>query len=102
MTMSNKLNKNEVLSVSPIKEYTEEQKAILGDRLLPVFKGYTIDIRCGQIRKVDWGELPVFIDMNSEEGRKIIDEYAPTLDMDNPKDERIMDSLFAYYLSKNF
>ena len=43
---------------------------------LPTFKGYTIDARLRQFRKVIQGENPKieFIDFKSEEGRELIEE----------------------------
>jgi len=43
---------------------------------LPTFRGYTVDKRLRQFRKVSKGEKPQieFIDFDSEEGRELIDE----------------------------
>jgi hypothetical protein len=43
---------------------------------LPTFKGWTIDARLKQFRKVSRGESPEieFIDFNSEEGQALLDE----------------------------
>ncbi len=43
---------------------------------LPTFKGYTVDARLRQFRKVSHGESPQieFIDFNSEEGQGLLEE----------------------------
>jgi hypothetical protein len=43
-------------------------------RRLPTFKGYTIDVRLKEFRKVEWDRLPEFIAFESELGRKILAE----------------------------
>lgn len=43
-------------------------------RRLPTFKGYTIDVRLKELRKVEWDKLPEFIAFESEVGRKILAE----------------------------
>ena len=50
-------------------------------RQLPVFKGYTVDTRLKQFRRVDpeWGME--FIDFDSEEGEKILIEYIESIDV---------------------
>ncbi len=46
---------------------------------LPEYKGYTIDERLRQIRKVDSKKRSIeFIDFDSEEGQEILDEYYDT------------------------
>ncbi len=46
---------------------------------LPQYKGYTIDERLRQIRKVDPKKPSIeFIDFDSEEGQEILDEYYDT------------------------
>ena len=47
-----------------------------GPNKLPEFKGYTIDFRLGQFRKVDIKNQTIeFIDFNSKEGEKLLIEY---------------------------
>jgi len=43
---------------------------------LPEFKGYTVDERLKQFRKVDREKPSIeFVEFNSEKGKKILDEY---------------------------
>ena len=43
---------------------------------LPEFKGYTVDERLKQFRKVDREKPSIdFVDFNSEKGKKLLDEY---------------------------
>src|SRR5712692_198078 len=41
---------------------------------LPTFKGYTIDFRLRQFRKAEYGKALEFIDFDSEEGQRLLDE----------------------------
>ena len=43
---------------------------------LPEFKGYTVDKRLKQFRKVDRNKPNIdFVDFNSEEGQELLTEY---------------------------
>lgn len=43
---------------------------------LPTFKGYTIDERLRQFRKVDRNKPSMdFVDFDSEEGQELLEEY---------------------------
>ena len=43
---------------------------------LPEFKGYTVDERLKQFRKVDREKPSIdFVDFNSEKGKKLLAEY---------------------------
>jgi hypothetical protein len=43
---------------------------------LPEFKGYTVDERLKQFRKVDHEKPSIeFVEFNSEKGKKLLDEY---------------------------
>lgn len=43
---------------------------------LPKFKGYTIDERLKQFRKVDKGKPSIdFVDFESEEGKELLAQY---------------------------
>jgi hypothetical protein len=43
---------------------------------LPEFKGYTVDERLKQFRKVDMKKPSIeFVEFNSEKGKKLLDEY---------------------------
>ncbi len=44
-------------------------------RLLPTYKGYTVDFRLRQFRKADYGKPLVFIDFESPRGQRLLSEY---------------------------
>lgn len=52
-------------------------------RILPVFKGYTVDARLGQFRKVFKSGGIEFLEFDSEKGDKILTQYIKTLDADS-------------------
>jgi hypothetical protein len=43
-------------------------------RRLPTFKGYPIDVRLKEFRKIEWDRLPEFIAFDSQAGREILSE----------------------------
>ena len=43
-----------------------------GIRRLKTFKGYTVDLRLQQFRKVPYDKLPQFIEFTSPKGRKLL------------------------------
>lgn len=51
-------------------------------RQLPVFKGFTVDTRLRQFRRVRVQQIE-FIDFDSEEGEKLLLEYIESLDKDS-------------------
>jgi hypothetical protein len=44
-------------------------------RVLPTFKGYTIDERLQEFRKVEFGKALVFIPFSSIKGQELLKEY---------------------------
>jgi len=52
-------------------------------RILPVFKGYTVDVRLKQFRKIFKSGGIEFLDFDTEKGDKILTEYIKTLDADS-------------------
>jgi len=48
---------------------------------LPEFKGYTVDERLKQFRKVDKGKPSIdFVDFESEEGQELLAQYEESKD----------------------
>ena len=43
-------------------------------RQLPTFKGYVVDERLRQFRKVEYGKKPEFVDFASKRGKKLAEE----------------------------
>jgi len=43
-----------------------------GVRKLKTFKGYTVDLRLQQFRKMTFGKLPEFIEFTSTKGQKLL------------------------------
>lgn len=44
-------------------------------RKLPVFKGYTVDKRLQEFRKMEYGQRPEFIPFHSPQGQALLNEY---------------------------
>lgn len=47
-------------------------------RILPVFKGYTVDLRLQEFRKIELDELPEFIPLTSDKGAQLFWEFRQT------------------------
>ena len=49
-----------------------EPEEINGVKKLKEFKGYTVDLRLQQFRKIEYGKTPKFIDFASPKGRELL------------------------------
>ena len=47
-------------------------------RILPVFKGYTVDLRLQEFRKIEMDKLPEFISLLSDKGARLFNEFRQT------------------------
>jgi len=47
-------------------------------RVLPVFKGYTVDFRLQEFRKIKPDKLPEFVPLLSDKGSKLFYEFRET------------------------
>lgn len=47
-------------------------------RILPVFKGYTVDLRLQEFRKIEMDKLPEFIPLLSDKGAKLFYKFRQT------------------------
>lgn len=47
-------------------------------RILPVFKGYTVDMRLQEFRKVPLNDLPEFVSFLSDKGARLFYEFRQT------------------------
>jgi hypothetical protein len=47
-------------------------------RRLPVFKGYTVDLRLQEFRKIEPNKLPEFAPLLSDKGAKLFYEFRQT------------------------
>lgn len=47
-------------------------------RVLPVFNGYTVDMRLQEFRKIELDKLPEFIPFLSEKGARLFYEFRQT------------------------
>lgn len=65
-------------------------------KALPIFKGYTVDVRLRQFRKASPQEGMEFIDFASPQGDDLLEEYVGTLD----KDSAEFQELTAYFLTR--
>ncbi len=51
-------------------------------RKLPTFRGYTLDDRLGEFRKMKLGEVPEFVPFSSEKGQRLLAAYLDKLEQD--------------------
>jgi len=51
---------------NPADGYPRKEKYMI--RILPVFKGYTVDLRLQEFRKIEPNKLPEFVPLLSEKG----------------------------------
>jgi hypothetical protein len=58
-------------------------------RQLPVFKGYTVDARLKQFRRVEYGKRLQFIEFDSPQGEKLLVKYIRTLDFNTQEGREI-------------
>ena len=54
-------------------------------RILPAFKGYTVDARLGQFRRVFKSGKIEFLEFDSEKGDRLLTLYIKTLEVDSPE-----------------
>ncbi len=47
-------------------------------RILPTFKGYTVDMRLQEFRKIKMNQLPEFIPFTSDKGARLLYEFRQT------------------------
>lgn len=47
-------------------------------RRLPIFKGYTVDFRLQEFRKVEYGKSIQFLPFKSKKGEKLMEEFLKT------------------------
>ncbi|MDD2224752.1 MAG: hypothetical protein PHP97_01140 [Candidatus Shapirobacteria bacterium] len=47
-------------------------------RKLPIFKGYTVDLRLQEFRKIEADKLPEFIPLLSDKGARLFWEFKQT------------------------
>ena len=47
-------------------------------RILPKFKGYTVDMRLQEFRKISLNQLPEFIPFTSDKGARLLYEFRQT------------------------
>jgi len=47
-------------------------------RVLPVFKGYTVDLRLQEFRKIESNKLPEFVPLLSDKGPRLFYEFKQT------------------------
>ncbi len=62
---------NEV-SICELCQQAYEPEEINGVRKLKEFKGYTVDLRLQQFRKLEYGKSAEFIDFANPTGRKLL------------------------------
>lgn len=63
-------------------------------KVLPVFKGYTVDARLRQFRKGSPKAGMEFLDFSSEKGDELLGEYIQTLDNSSAEFRKIAGYIF--------
>jgi len=58
-------------------------------QLLPVFKGFTVDVKLKQFRRVKKSTIE-FSDFDSEQGEKLLCKYIENLNIKNKKEKKIL------------
>jgi len=53
-------------------------KGIYMIRILPVFKGYTVNLRLQEFRKIEPDKLPEFVPLLSDKGARLFNEFRQT------------------------
>jgi len=61
---------------NPADGYPRKEKYMI--RILPVFKGYTVDLRLQEFRKIEMDKLPEFIPLLSDKGARLFYEFRQT------------------------
>ena len=61
---------------------------------LPVFKGYTVDVRLKQFRKVNAQGIQ-FLDFDSPEGDRLLAQYIDSLDAGTPEGRQALLAIWA-------
>ncbi|MCX6750255.1 MAG: hypothetical protein NTZ83_02260 [Candidatus Pacearchaeota archaeon] len=61
---------------------------------LPEFKGYTVDVRLKQFRKVTNRTQIEFIDFDTEKGDQLLGEYIASLDLNKKSDKDILNAIW--------
>jgi len=61
---------------NPADGYPRKEKYMI--RILPVFKGYTVDLRLQEFRKVPLNDLPEFVPLLSDKGARLFNEFRQT------------------------
>jgi len=64
-------------------------------RQLPSVKGWTMDVRLKQFRKVDPQKGIVFVDFKSAEGDSLLGEAISKLDMKKKEDKELLSDIWS-------
>lgn len=67
-----------ILRGAPTPRIGYPKKGIYMIRILPVFKGYTVDLRLQEFRRIELDELPEFIPLISDKGARLFYEFRQT------------------------
>lgn len=63
-------------------------------KILPTFRGYTVDVRLRQFRKVSNRQIE-FIDFDSDEGDKLLGEFIETINVDTPEGKQLLIDIWS-------
>ncbi len=63
-------------------------------KILPVFKGYTVDVRLKEFRKIDPHRGMRFVRFNSPLGDKLLEGFIETLDADTTEGRELLTAIW--------
>ena len=61
---------------------------------LPTFKGYTVDVRLREFRKVSSVSAIEFVSFDSPEGDMLLEGFIDTLDANNTEDFQLLNAIW--------
>ena len=76
--------------MNAISDFTDYE-VLPGGTMLPTYKGYVVDVRLREFRKVEHGKLPEFISFRSSEGDELLVELIRLL----PQEHRLWREIAA-------
>ena len=65
-----------IRGTKPLADGIRKDKNMI--RILPVFKGYTVDLRLQEFRKIEPDQLPEFVPLLSDKGARLFYEFRQT------------------------
>ncbi len=61
---------------------------------LPIFKGYTVDIRLKEFRRIEYGKRLKFIRFDSPKGDRLLEQFITTIDHKTKQGIRLLSDIW--------